>query len=54
MRPRIGDVLVAARKAVAFYTEAAHAGSAGRMVGQHGSWTDAESRVPLLRFGAYA
>src|SRR5690606_21363282 len=38
VRPRIGDVLVAARKAVAFYTEAAHAGSAGRMVGQHGSW----------------
>lgn len=52
--PRIGDVLVAARKAVAYYTESAFAGSAGRMVGQHGSWTDAETRVPLLRFGAFA
>lgn len=52
--PRIGDVLIAARKSVAYYTEAAFAGSAGRMVGQHGSWTETESRVPLLRFGAYA
>jgi len=52
--PRIGDVLVAARKRVAYYTEKAFAGSAGRMVGQHGSWSDAETRVPLLRFGAYA
>jgi len=52
--PRIGDVLVATRKAVAYYTEAAIAGSAGRMVGQHGSWTDAETRVPLLRFGAFS
>lgn len=54
VRPRIGDVLVAARKSVAYYTGTAFAGSAGRMVGQHGSWTDAESRVPLLRFGAYS
>jgi hypothetical protein len=53
VRSRIGDVLVAARKAVAFYTEAAFAGHAGRMIGQHGSWTDAEVRVPLLRFGAF-
>lgn len=51
---RIGDVLVAARKSVAYYTEEAFAGRAGRMVGQHGSWTEAETRVPLLRFGAYA
>jgi len=54
VRPRIGDVLVAARKAVAYYTEAAFAGSAGRMVGQHGSWTETETRVPLLRFAGYA
>lgn len=52
--PRIGDVLVAARKGVAYYTEEAISGSAGRMVGQHGSWTPAETRVPLLRFGAFA
>ena len=54
VRPRIGDVLVAPRKQVAYYTEAAFAGKAGRMVGQHGSWTPAETRVPLLRFGAFA
>jgi len=54
VRPRIGDVLVAARKRVAYYTEAAFAGNAGRMVGQHGSWTASELRVPLLRFGAFA
>jgi len=52
--PRIGEVLVAARKGVAYYTEQDFAGSAGRMVGQHGSWTEAETRVPLLRFGAFA
>lgn len=50
--PRIGDVLVAARGPFAYYTEAAHAGNAGRMVGQHGSWTDAERLVPRLRFEA--
>src|SRR5690606_27058036 len=50
---RIGDVLVAARKAVAYYTTAQYATRAAVMVGQHGSWTDEESRVPLLRFGAY-
>ncbi len=52
--PRIGDVLVAARKQVAYYTAEARAGSAGAMVGQHGSWTPGETRVPLLRFGAFA
>jgi len=54
VRERIGDVIVAARKDVAYYTETALAGSAGRMVGQHGSWTPAERRVPLLRFGAFS
>ncbi|MBN9240807.1 MAG: hypothetical protein BGO97_13920 [Micrococcales bacterium 70-64] len=52
--PRIGDVLVAARKAVAYYdgrTESPHGRS---MVGQHGSWSPEELRVPLLRFGAFA
>lgn len=52
--PRIGDVLVAARKQVAYYTAEARAGSAGAMIGQHGSWTAVETRVPLLRFGAFA
>jgi len=51
--PRIGDLIVAARKNVAYYD--------GRvpppphpMIGQHGSWTPAEVQVPLLKFGAFA
>lgn len=52
--PRIGDVLVAARKAVAYY-DASAAGAQGMgMIGQHGSWSAAEVRVPLIRLGAYA
>lgn len=51
--PRIGDVLIAARKAVAYY-DGRQAKPHGRsMVGQHGSWSPAEIRVPLLRFGAF-
>jgi len=44
--PRIGDVLVAARGRTAFIDGRTGAGSG--MVGQHGSWTDAERFVPLL------
>jgi hypothetical protein len=52
--PRIGDVLVAARKQIAYWS-AAQSGDAGMtMVGQHGSWTPEELRVPLLRFGSFA
>lgn len=52
--PRIGDLLVAARKDIAYYDgrEANHAGRG--MIAQHGSWSPAEVRVPLLRFGAFA
>jgi len=50
---RIGDVLVAARARIAFYTADAKPRSRA-MVGQHGSLTDEETRVPLLRFGAFA
>jgi hypothetical protein len=51
--PRIGDLLVAARKNVAYYDS--RAGVHGHsMIGQHGSWSPAELRVPLLRFGAFA
>lgn len=51
--PRIGDVLVAARKRVAYY-DSRDASMAGReMVGQHGSLTPEETRVPLLRFSAF-
>ena len=53
VEPRIGDLLVAARKNVAYYD--GRAGASGRsMIGQHGSWSAAELRVPLLRFGAFA
>ena len=51
--PRMGDIFVAARKAVAYY-DSRSAGSARGMVGQHGSLSPAELRVPLLRFGAFA
>jgi predicted AlkP superfamily pyrophosphatase or phosphodiesterase len=52
VRPRIGEVLIAARKRVAYY---AHHSDRGRgMVGQHGSLTADETAVPLLRFGAFA
>ncbi|MFF2052082.1 alkaline phosphatase family protein [Leifsonia sp. NPDC058194] len=52
--PRIGDVLVATRKRIAYY-DGRDASRTGRnMVGQHGSLTAEETRVPLLRFGAAA
>jgi hypothetical protein len=52
VRPRIGQVLVAARADTAFYVDAQD--RARGMVGQHGSLTRAETAVPLLRFGAFA
>ena len=51
--PRMGDIYVAARKSVAYY-DSRTAGSARNMIGQHGSFTQPEVRVPLLRFGAFA
>jgi hypothetical protein len=52
--PRIGDVIVAARKAIAYYDGRLAVPHGRSMVGQHGSWSPAELRVPLLRFGAFA
>jgi hypothetical protein len=52
VRPRIGDVLVAARRGYAYYADADD--TARRMVGQHGSLTADELTIPLLRFGAFA
>lgn len=49
---RIGDVIVAARKAIAYYREGSSPRSRA-MVGQHGSWSAAELRVPLVRLGAF-
>jgi hypothetical protein len=52
--PRIGDVLVAARKGVVWYDGRSTGGQAGSMIGQHGSWSSDETQVPLRRFGAFA
>jgi hypothetical protein len=52
--PRIGDLLVAARKNVAYYDARNATASSFEMIGQHGSWSPAELQVPLLRFGAFA
>ena len=49
--PRIGDVIVAARKRVAYYLDENDRGRG--MVGQHGSLTPDEMNIPLLRFGAF-
>lgn len=49
--PRIGDVLVAARKRVAYYVDPADKGRG--MVGQHGSFSPDESLIPLLKFGSF-
>lgn len=50
--PRIGDVIVAARGRWALYVD--ESDPARAMVGQHGSFTDEELRVPLARFAAWA
>ncbi|TQL53493.1 putative AlkP superfamily pyrophosphatase or phosphodiesterase [Subtercola boreus] len=54
IRNRIGDVLVAARKNVAYYDSRRTPAAKRTMIGQHGSWSDDELYVPLLRFGAFA
>jgi hypothetical protein len=51
--PRIGDILVAARKAVAYYDTRAASQEARAMIGQHGSFSPEETMVPLLRFGGF-
>lgn len=50
---RIGDVIVAARKGIAYYSVNASERSRA-MVGQHGSWSAAEVNVPLIRRGVFA
>ncbi|MCR8669947.1 alkaline phosphatase family protein [Agrococcus sp. HG114] len=50
--PRLGDVFVAARGRRAIYVDEADPGRG--MIGQHGSLTPDELRVPLRRFGAFA
>ncbi|RWZ52051.1 alkaline phosphatase family protein [Labedella phragmitis] len=52
-RERMGDVLVAPRRRIAFYDDR-HADDPGRgMVGQHGSLTPEERSVPVIRLGAW-
>lgn len=52
--PRIGDIIVAARKRIAYYDSRA-ANQGGRsMIGQHGSLSTEETSIPLLRYGAFA
>ncbi|WP_243074851.1 alkaline phosphatase family protein [Microbacterium sp. SS28] len=54
VRERIGDVLVAARAAVAYYDDRLADKAPQKMIGQHGSLTDEERTVPLIRLGAFA
>jgi hypothetical protein len=49
---RIGDVMIAARDALAFYDTRRVRPTALEVVGQHGSLTKAEREVPLLFFQA--
>jgi hypothetical protein len=48
--PRIGDVMIAARDALALYDTRRVRPAAMEVVGQHGSLTKAEREVPLLCF----
>lgn len=52
--PRIGDVLVAARRRVAYYDSRESNPSGRAMIGQHGSLTPEETRVPLIPLGDFA
>ena len=54
VRPRIGDVIVAARAGIAYYDDRLADKAPQRMIGQHGSLTDEERAVPLIRLGALA
>ncbi|UOQ58619.1 alkaline phosphatase family protein [Leucobacter allii] len=49
--PRLGDVLIAARKQLAYYT-AADSAEARAMIGQHGAFSEEERGVPLAIAGA--
>lgn len=54
VRPRIGDVIVAARGQVAYYDDRVADKAGQKMVGQHGSLSAEETTVPLVRLGAFA
>ncbi len=52
VEPRIGDIMIAARDALALYDTRRVRPAAMEVVGQHGSLTKAEREVPLLFFTA--
>ncbi|MFD4957516.1 alkaline phosphatase family protein [Microbacterium sp. NPDC058389] len=54
VRDRIGDVIVAPRAGIAYYDDRVADKAPQKMVGQHGSLTDEERTVPLIRLGAFA
>lgn len=54
VRARLGDVIVAAEGAVAYYTGGAEDEASRRMIGQHGGISAEEREVPMLRLGAFA
>ena len=51
---RIGDVIVAPQAGIAYYDDRLVDKGPQRMIGQHGSLTDEERIVPLIRLGAFA
>jgi hypothetical protein len=53
-RSRMGDIFVAARKRVVYDDPRTASAQSQAMIGQHGSLTEEELTVPLLRFGAFA
>ena len=51
VRPRIGDLIVAARASIAYYDSRVTVRSGRSMIGQHGSLSPAETSIPLIGFG---
>ncbi|PDQ35357.1 MAG: hypothetical protein B5766_06920 [Candidatus Lumbricidophila eiseniae] len=52
--PRMGDIFIAARARIAYYDRRAADRRGETMIAQHGSLTDEEVRVPLIRAGVFA
>jgi hypothetical protein len=54
MLPRIGRILVAARAQVVYFDTRSTDESTWTMIGQHGSFSPDEVKVPLIGLGAFA
>ncbi|WP_226082095.1 alkaline phosphatase family protein [Mycetocola spongiae] len=52
--PRIGDLIIAARKRVVYYDSRPADQRSRGMIGQHGSLSEEESQVPWILAGAYS